>query len=209
MTSSETSASPNALTITGGVARGRSRRICREGLWDRDLGKGGGSLVWSVSSVREGLARPQRRAAVEAISSLVAAMRTLKFALSASRACSSCTSACESRLIWSMTVVTGVLTGDRPRLGHSVGASSLTAFLDFFHGFSLYRSSRISYMTHSGDSDRSLRFNEVAFGATKWAVTEDSVGEELGGVSVGSSRVAQIPWEAFRGILQLLSTMIM
>ena len=193
MTSSETSTPPNLLTITGGVARGRSRRICREGLWDRDLGEGGGSLVWSVSSVREGLARPRRRAAVEAISSLVAAMRILKCALSASRACSSCTSACESRLIWSMTVVTGVLTGDRPRPGHSVGVSSLTAFLDLFQGFSLYCSSRISYMTHSGDSDRSLRFREVALDGTKWAVTEDSDEEERGDVSVGTNRVAQIP----------------
>lgn len=167
MTSSKTSTSPNSLTSTGGVARGRSRRICREGLWDRDLGEGGGSLVWLVSSVREGLARPRRRLAVEAISSLLAAIRILKFALSTSRACSSCTSSCESRLIWSMTVVTGVFTGDRPRPGHSIGASLLTAFLDFFQGFSLYCSSRFSYMTHSGDSDRSLRFSEVAFNGTK------------------------------------------
>ena len=193
MTSSETSSSPNSLTITGGVARGRSRRICREGLWDRDVGEGGGSLVWLVSLVREGLARPRRRLAVDAISSLLAAIRILKLALSTSRACSSCISACESRLIWSMTVVTGVLTGDRPRPGHSVGASSLTAFLDLFQGFSLYCSSRISYMTHSGDSDRSLRFSEVAFDGRKWAVTEDSDEEERGNVSVGSNRAAQIP----------------
>ena len=189
MASSETSTSPNPLTIMGGVARGRSRRICREGLWDWDLGEGGGSLVWLVSSVREGLARARPRAAVEAISSLVAAMRMLKFALSASRACSSCTSACESRLSWSMTVVTGVLTGERPRPGHSVGTSLLMAFLDLFQGFSLYCSSRNSYMTHSGDSDRSLRFSEVGFDA----VTEDSNEEERRELSVGSVRVSQIP----------------
>ena len=48
-------------------------------------------------------------------------------------------------------------------------------------------------MTHSGDSDRSLRFSEVAFDGTKWAVMEDSDEEERGNVSVSSNRVAQIP----------------